>query len=67
MRIADIFVVIERMGVVNGAAQYRMNVCTNEKVPPYGPQLPYPATWNNPEQFRQFLLAKSMANGTARV
>eukprot|EP00160_Parvularia_atlantis_P013963 Unigene3204_Nuclearia_a/m.9822 Unigene3204_Nuclearia_a/g.9822 ORF Unigene3204_Nuclearia_a/g.9822 Unigene3204_Nuclearia_a/m.9822 type:complete len:1313 (-) Unigene3204_Nuclearia_a:5-3943(-) len=53
-----VFLVVERLGVVDGAPQYRLNVCTNDKVPAYGPQLPFPAIWSSADAFRQFLLAK---------
>lgn len=56
----DIFVGVELVGRDSqGGPKYRMNVCTNEKVPPYGPSL-NTDTFTNMTEFRNLIMAKSL-------
>ncbi|CAH2243803.1 jg12715 [Pararge aegeria aegeria] len=39
---------------------YRLSVYTDDTVPPFGPSLPCPPIFNDPQLFREFLLVKLM-------
>lgn len=39
---------------------YRLSVYSDDTVPPFGPSLPCPAVFNDPQLFREFLLVKLM-------
>ncbi|KAL4709832.1 hypothetical protein ACJJTC_001286 [Scirpophaga incertulas] len=39
---------------------YRLSVYSDDTVPPFGPSLPCPAIFNDPQLFREFLLVKLM-------
>lgn len=54
----DIFAVVS----VDCNNQYRLSVFSDEAVPLFGPSLPCPPTFNNPQFFREFLLVK-LING----
>ncbi|VVD02565.1 unnamed protein product, partial [Leptidea sinapis] len=52
----DIFAVVSE---VEGEG-YRLSVYTDDTVPPFGPSLPCPPIFNDPQLFREFLLVKLM-------
>ncbi|CAG9575577.1 unnamed protein product [Danaus chrysippus] len=47
------------VSVVEGEG-YRLSVYTDDTVPPFGPSLPCPPIFNDPQLFREFLLVKLM-------
>lgn len=49
---SDIFAVVSE---VDGEG-YRLSVYSDDTVPPFGPSLPCPAVFNDPQLFREFLL-----------
>lgn len=49
---ADVFAVVSE---VEGEG-YRLSVYTDDTVPPFGPSLPCPPIFNDPQLFREFLL-----------
>lgn len=51
-RKSDIFAVVSE---VDGEG-YRLSVYSDDTVPPFGPSLPCPPVFNDPQLFREFLL-----------
>ena len=55
-----IFIVVQRIpSQTPGVRRYRVNVITNEDVPEFGPDVPKPAEFDETDEFRHFLFAKS--------
>lgn len=52
----DIFAVVSE---VEGEG-YRLSVYSDDTVPPFGPSLPCPAVFNDPQLFREFLLVSML-------
>ncbi|GBP98513.1 hypothetical protein EVAR_98349_1 [Eumeta japonica] len=52
----DIFAVVSEVE----AEGYRLSVYSDDSVPPFGPSLPCPPIFNDPQLFREFLLVKLM-------
>jgi len=60
-----VFIAIQRIkSTTPGVARYRVAVGSNEDVPEFGPWVPKPAEFDETDEFRHFLFAKSKTSFT---